>query len=153
MEQIDEVTREKLREWQRRRLAVKDQMASQPEKTLELSRVLDQMDDEHALILAGSTLTHAAEPTGQATPLFRAGLVELTRPAATHPFAIELNVTAHSLADLRKLLGMAVYELQQHINEHSTSGSGESNQYPGSMSGTLGGYDFNIGLGSGRGND
>lgn len=55
MEHVDDLTRHKIREWQLRRLEIKDQMAASPERVLELSQVLDQMEEEHERILAEAT--------------------------------------------------------------------------------------------------
>ena len=51
MDHLDDQTRHKIRDWQIRRLEIKDLMAAHPERVLELSRVLDQMEEEHERIL------------------------------------------------------------------------------------------------------
>ncbi|AKS08668.1 hypothetical protein [Pseudomonas trivialis] len=134
MEKVDDLTREKLREWQMRRLEIKDRIQSHPEQTLELSRVLDLMDDEHAQILSEAQMirveevTDAPAPTAQAVP-----------PACT----LQLNVAAQNAEDLRRLLDMAVFELQQQINAMA-SGT-DSPAHCGGMSGSLGEYRFELG--------
>jgi hypothetical protein len=127
MDKIDDLTQAKLREWQNRRLQVKDRMQSHPEQTLELSNVLDLMDDEHAAILAGSAANQA--------------------PAAAR-FELQLNVAASSTDDLRKLIEMAVYELQRHIDQQKDVALGERNTHTAGMSGTLGNYQFELDINS-----
>ncbi|RUQ43410.1 hypothetical protein D8M30_17670, partial [Corynebacterium pseudodiphtheriticum] len=68
MEKVDDLTREKLREWQMRRLEIKDRIQSHPEQTLELSKVLDLMDDEHAEILSQAEMIQVAQATPAAEP-------------------------------------------------------------------------------------
>ncbi|WP_166222273.1 hypothetical protein [Pseudomonas atagonensis] len=73
---MENSTQAKIRDWQLRRLEIKEQMQLHPEKTLELSRVLDLMDEEHAAILSGATASKRADqpqqdmsqtPNGKAT--------------------------------------------------------------------------------------
>ncbi|MEG1040181.1 MAG: hypothetical protein RSE94_09750 [Pseudomonas sp.] len=132
MDEIDDLTKEKLREWQIRRLDIKDQMQSHPEKTLELSQVLDLMDDEHAAILAAAV----SVPAKAEQPL---------RPAAGQ-FDLQLQVTANSPEDLRRLLDMAVYELQGLLEAQKGVSAAQAHSYPGGMSGTLGSYHFDLGV-------
>ena len=139
MDEIDDLTKEKLREWQMRRLDIKDQMQSHPEKTLALSRVLDQMDDEHAAILAAAVRVQANEVESEVVT------VEQSRLPTAGQFGLQLQLTANSPEDLRKLLEMAVYELQGLIDAQD----GEARTCPGGMSGTLGSYHFELGV-SGR---
>ncbi|MCF5172843.1 hypothetical protein, partial [Pseudomonas canadensis] len=93
MEKVDDLTREKLREWQMRRLEIKDRIQSHPEQTLELSRVLDLMDDEHAEILSQAEMIRSADVANEPTP-----------PPLTGVYTLQLNVAAQSAEDLRRLL-------------------------------------------------
>ncbi|TDF77416.1 hypothetical protein [Pseudomonas sp. H9] len=136
MDEIDDLTKEKLREWQIRRLDIKDQMQSHPEKTLELSRVLDLMDDEHAQILAAAVRVAAKAEEPEVVT------AEHWQPPMAARFALQLQVAANSSEDLRKLLEMAVYELQGLIDAQD----GEARTCPGGMSGTLGSYHFELGV-------
>ncbi|MDR2308013.1 MAG: hypothetical protein LBE53_12590 [Paucimonas sp.] len=120
MEHVDDLTRHKIREWQLRRLEIKDQMAAQPERMLELSQVLDQMEEEHERIL------------GEAAPPAVA-----SEPAAA--LALQLNVAASSVRDLRKLLELALHELEGVLDAQQPG-----NSYPGDMSGSLGAYRFEL---------
>lgn len=145
MTEIDSLTRERIREWQIRRLKVKEQMQLHPAQTLALSKLLDFMDEEHAEILSGSkcNLTMSEE---------QAEMLELTAPAvnSSRPvagrFDLQLSVSARSLEGLRRLLEMAVYELQEQIDMNGTVVTDEHRKYPGGMSGTLGGYQFELGI-------
>lgn len=132
MGEVDDLTREKLRDWQLRRLQIKDQMQDHPERTLELSRVLDLMDDEHAEILAAATIktADAREPAAVQEPL-------------GPRFGLQLQATAQSPQDLRKLLELALYEVQAQIDRAALVAS-ENRSYPGSMAGTLGDYHFEL---------
>jgi hypothetical protein len=144
--EIDNLTREKIQEWQVRRLEVKDQMQLHPEKTLELSRVLDLMDDEHAAILCGSTGNQIEGVNKRGAIFARIATPEhLAHPAARN-FELQLHVTAQSPADLRRLLEMAVHELQGCIDAKGTELAGEHRNYPGGMSGTLGSYEFELSI-------
>ncbi|WP_248919371.1 hypothetical protein [Pseudomonas entomophila] len=123
MEHVDEITRHKIREWQMRRLEIKDQMIAHPERVLELSQVLDQMEEEHERIL------------GEATP-----------PATEVQPALELqvSVSAGNARDLRKLLELALHELDSALDEQAPGTT-----YPGEMSGSLGAYRFELVVGQG----
>ncbi|MGE6791002.1 hypothetical protein ACQKFS_03135 [Pseudomonas guineae] len=144
--EIESLTREKIREWQIRRLDIKDQMQLHPEKTLELSRVLDLMDDEHAEILSGSKKNHLEGVTQREAFFARTGTpVSILQPVAGK-FELQLHLTAGSPADLRILLEMAVYELQGCIDAKGNELAVEHNNYPGKMSGTLGSYEFELGF-------
>lgn len=121
MEHVDDLTRQKIREWQMRRLEIKDQMAASPERVLELSQVLDQMEEEHEHILE-----EAAPPA--------------TVKADT--VALELQVSARSVRDLRKLLELALHELDDMLDAPQAGGS-----YPGDMAGSLGAYRFELVVG------
>ncbi|WP_300634384.1 hypothetical protein [Pseudomonas sp.] len=135
MEKVDDLTREKLREWQMRRLAIKDRIQSHPEQTLELSRVLDLMDDEHAEILSQAEMIRAADVSDEPAPS-----AEPVPPPLTGACTLQLNVAAHNAEDLRRLLDMAVFELQQQINA-LTPGAQAGR---GGMSGSLGDYRFEL---------
>ncbi len=137
MGEIDDLTREKLREWQMRRLEVKTQMQDQPERTLELSRVLDLMDEEHAAILAASTVFNAAEETAQ--PLAVQDQPVITESVAGQ-YDLQLHASAQNPEHLRKLLEMALYEVQAQIDAGAMASGFERR----GMSGTLGGYSFEL---------
>lgn len=137
MGEIDDLTREKLREWQMRRLEVKTQMQDQPERTLELSRVLDLMDEEHAAILAASTVFNAAEETAQ--PLAVQDQPALAESVAGQ-YDLQLHASAQNPEHLRKLLEMALYEVQAQIDAGAVASGTERR----GMSGTLGGYSFEL---------
>ena len=137
MGEIDDLTREKLREWQMRRLEVKTQMQDQPERTLELSRVLDLMDEEHAAILAASTVFNAAEETAQ--PLAVQDQPVITESVAGQ-YDLQLHASAQNPEHLRKLLEMALYEVQAQIEAGPLAADADRR----GMSGTLGGYSFEL---------
>lgn len=140
MGEMDDLTREKIREWQIRRLEIKDQMQLHPEKTLELSRVLDLMDEEHAAILSESSTNQAEN-----APTFdRTEAPEHSPCPVPGRFDLRLYVAAHSPEDLKKLLEIAVYELQKQINAKGADLLGEDRRSPGGMSGTLGNYHFEL---------
>ncbi|WP_339418767.1 MULTISPECIES: hypothetical protein [unclassified Pseudomonas] len=138
MEKVDDLTREKLREWQMRRLEIKDRIQSHPEQTLELSRVLDLMDDEHAQILSQAQMIRAEEVTD--APVLIAEPAPLPLAGAC---TLQLNVAAQSAEDLRRLLEMAVFELQQQIN--AMASGADLPAHCGGMSGSLGEYRFELG--------
>ncbi len=144
MGEIDKLTREKLREWQIRRLEIKDRMQLHPEMTLELSKVLDLMDDEHAAILSGSKEGQAESVHKQAATLGRAAPAEHPPRSITARFDLQLHVTAHSSEALCRLLEIAVYELRCQIDTNGAAVMGEHRKYPGGMSGTLGDYRFEL---------
>ena len=137
MGEIDDLTREKLREWQMRRLEVKTQMQDQPERTLELSRVLDLMDEEHAAILAASTVFNAAEEAAQ--PVAVQDQPALAESVAGQ-YDLQLHASAQNPEHLRKLLEMALYEVQAQIDAGAVASGTERR----GMSGTLGGYSFEL---------
>ncbi|AZE79958.1 hypothetical protein [Pseudomonas synxantha] len=141
VEKVDDLTREKLREWQMRRLEIKDRIQSHPEQTLELSRVLDLMDDEHAEILSRSESVRIVD---LAPNLPMAGEDALLPLKAA--YKLELNVSAHNAEDLRRLLDMAVYELQQRIEAKKPFVASEQRRQPGGMSGSLGDYHFELSI-------
>ena len=132
MEKVDDLTREKLREWQMRRLEIKDRIQSHPEQTLELSRVLDLMDDEHAEILSQAEMIRSADVANEPMP-----------PPLTGAYTLQLNVAAQSAEDLRRLLDMAVFELQQQVN--AMAATADAGPHCGGMSGSLGEYRFELG--------
>ncbi|MFJ6829569.1 MULTISPECIES: hypothetical protein [unclassified Pseudomonas] len=139
MEKVDDLTREKLREWQMRRLEIKDRIQAHPEQTLALSKVLDLMDEEHAQIMSAAQFIRTAEPSPEPS------IDQL--PSVTATYQLHLNVSAHSAEDLRRLLDMAVHELQRQIEVAGASASTEPRRYPGGMTGSLGGYQFEVGVG------
>ena len=138
MEKVDDLTREKLREWQMRRLEIKDRIQSHPEQTLELSKVLDLMDDEHADILSQAEMIRATDAADEP-----AAPAEPTPPPLTGAFTLQLNVAAQSAEDLRRLLDMAVFELQQQIS--AMASTPDARPQGGGMSGSLGEYRFELG--------
>ncbi|MEW9679108.1 hypothetical protein [Pseudomonas sp. TE50-2] len=121
MEHVDDLTRQQIREWQMRRLEIKDQMAASPERVLELSQVLDQMEEEHERILE-----EAAAPVA----------------VKADAVALELQVSARSVRDLRKLLELALHELDGVLDAPQAGVS-----HPGDMSGSLGAYRFDLVVG------
>lgn len=123
MEHVDDLTRQKIREWQLRRLEIKDQMAASPERVLELSQVLDQMEEEHERILEAAVVP-----------------VAVTADAAA--FELQVQVSAQSVRDLRKLLELALHELDGVLDAPRVGVS-----YPGDMSGSLGAYRFEFVVG------
>nr|WP_232967866.1 hypothetical protein [Pseudomonas sp. CCOS 191] len=102
-------------------MEIKDQMAASPERVLELSQVLDQMEEEHERILE-----EAAAPVA-----VKAGAA-----------ALELQVSARSVRDLRKLLELALHELDGVLDAPQAGVS-----YPGDMAGSLGAYRFELVVG------
>lgn len=127
MDEVDPLTKERLREWQMRRLAIKDQMQDHPEKTLELSRVLDLMDYEHEQIL------HEAK---------RQSLEAGNKTPSKGAVNLQLSAVAENVQDLRKLLELALYELDGMLEQQDSP----PGNHPRSMSGTLGEYRFELGL-------
>lgn len=123
VEHVDDLTRQKIREWQMRRLEIKDQMANHPEQVLALSRVLDQMEEEHERILAQAMPQPAAQPAAAA-------------------FELQLSVSAASRRDLRKLLELALHELDGALDAPQAHAS-----HPGGMAGSLGAYRFELTVG------
>lgn len=144
MGETDNLTREKLREWQIRRLEIKDRMQLHPEMTLELSKVLDLMDEEYAAILSGSKGDQVEGVHQQGATLDRTAPVEHSPRPVAAKFDLQLHVAAHSPEDLCRLLEMAVYELQGQIDANGTVVMIEERKYPGGMSGTLGNYHFEL---------
>ncbi|WP_085631367.1 hypothetical protein [Pseudomonas sp. R16(2017)] len=136
---MDDLIRERIRDWQFRRLEIKERMQSHPEETLELAQVLDLMDEEHAAILSGAA-GHEAD-AGVAAD--EAPQVGSPQPAAG-AFSLQLHVAAHSGEDLSRLLDLAVHELQKRIQANEAPGG-----CPGNMSGTLGDYRFELHLNDG----
>jgi hypothetical protein len=134
------LTREKIREWQIRSLEIKDQMQLHPEKTLELSRVLDLMDDEHAAILSGAVNKQAEERS----TVDRTAPPEHSLRHVPGRFDLQVHVAAPSPEDLSKLLEIAVYELQKQIYAKGVEVTGEDRRLSGGMSGTLGDYHFEL---------
>ncbi|PMY37423.1 MULTISPECIES: hypothetical protein [Pseudomonas] len=153
MGETDNLTREKLREWQVRRLEVKDQMQLHPEKTLELSRILDLMDDEHAAILSGSTGNPVEGEHQRQVAFAQTAIPEYLSVPAASKLDLQLNITASNPEDLRRLLEMAVYELQGHIDTKAAATLDGHSSYSGAMSGTLGSYQFELGVHGEGGNE
>lgn len=153
MAEIDNLTRQKLREWQIRRVDVKENMRLHPDRALEFSRVLDLMDEEHAEILSEA----AASQADLAHQHVRAA--EQDEPAAhglptkTGTFSLQLQVDSDSTEGLRRLLELALYELNQRIDTSARVAAGEQRTYPGGTSGTLGSYRFELGVNGGEGHD
>ncbi|BGD30150.1 hypothetical protein AAIH49_04510 [Pseudomonas aeruginosa] len=61
-------------------------------------------------------------------------------------FDLQLHVSARAPRDLHRLLEMAVHELQEKINTNGTVAMNEHRKYPRGMSGTLGNYQFELGI-------
>ncbi|MCF5713326.1 MULTISPECIES: hypothetical protein [Pseudomonas syringae group] len=142
MEEIDDLTRKKIREWQGRRSEIKSLMQSNPDRTMELSHILDLMDEEHAAILSGST-ERRAEDNDQQSAILHALNIKHSLRIIPAKCDLQLYIAASSPEDLRKLLEIAVYELQGRIDAEGAV-AGEHRNYPGSMSGTLGNYHFEL---------
>ena len=121
MDQVDDLTKQRLREWQLRRLEIKDRMANEPERTWELTQVLDAMEDEHAQILGEAS--HAPQPDG---------------------LAIQLSATAATAEDLRRLLQLALHELDGLLARDDGSSQASPRAQGGQMSGSLGRYTFEL---------
>lgn len=138
MDTIDDLTREKLRDWQRRRLEIKDQMQSQPEHTLALAQVLDLMDEEHAAILAASTRQPVDDEPESGVALEHSTQVEEAVSSVASAFVLQLSASANSLADLRKMLEMAVHEVGREMDSEAQQTAS------GGMSGSLGDYQFEL---------
>ena len=124
MDHLDDQTRHKIRDWQIRRLEIKDLMAAHPQRVLELSKVLDQMEEEHERILGEAEVIASTEQD----------------VAAQGALGFELKVSAGSARDLRKLLEMALYELDGMLDAELP----EARSYPGGMSGSLGMYEYTL---------
>jgi hypothetical protein len=144
VDERDDLTRARVREWQLRRIEIKDQMQAHPERTLELSRLLDAMDDEHAAILAEAAQRKAESAETLAVSTDPQSSVPTASTGDADRVELQLNVSAHNLEDLRRLLEMALYEAQVRIDCQLAAPVGESGRYPGSMSGTLGSYRFEL---------
>jgi hypothetical protein len=141
---MDNSTQAKIRDWQLRRLEVKEQMQLHPEKTLELSGVLDLMDEEHAAILNGATVSNVEDVPQQDMSLDPIPNSQPSTHMDAAQFDLQLRVTAESPENMLRLLEMAVYELQGNIAAEGVSVGGGGGSYPGAMSGTLGGYRFEL---------
>lgn len=128
MDQVDDLTRQRIRDWQARRLEIKDQMASHPERILELSKVLDQMEEEHERIL------------GEATPAADTAAAVDQAPGLD----FRLSVSARNAQDLRKLLEMALHELDSALAAEARCEDDARRVYPGGMSGSLGAYAYEL---------
>lgn len=146
MDKIDDITQEKIREWQMRRLEIKDRMQSHPDQTLELSRVLDLMDDEHAAILAAATFRKTADVPQQSPPNGSSEIAERSSDLGASTLDIQLKITANNPEDLRKLLDIALYEMNRQIDMADGKVRSERRKYPGAMSGTLGEYHFELAI-------
>lgn len=142
MSEIDSLTREKIREWQIRRLGIKEQMQLHPSRALEFSRVLDLMDEEHAEILSGSNRDQYRDANRQENNSSLAVAVESFLPSASRKLDLQLHLSAKSPAGLCRLLEMAVLELKYCIDRTEVEPSSECSKCPGGMSGTLGSYEF-----------
>lgn len=140
---MDNSTQRKIRDWQLRRLEIKEQMQLHPDKTLELSRVLDFMDEEHAAILSGASGSNV-DDLQQAMPFDSVPYTQSSIQAVAGRLDLQLRVTAENPQNLIRLLEMAVFELQGQVDAKGAGISKESNRYPGKMSGTLGDYNFEL---------
>ncbi|MDF0734301.1 hypothetical protein P0Y43_26800 [Pseudomonas entomophila] len=126
MDQVDDHTRQRIRDWQARRLEIKDLMAAHPERVLELSKVLDAMEEEHERIL------------GEAVS------VEATIEAPADGLDFRLSLSARNAQDLRKLLEMALHELDGALAADAQAEEDGPRVYPGGMSGSLGAYAYEL---------
>lgn len=112
-------------------------------------RVLDLMDEEHAAILSGSA-TDLTRDTNQPNSITdRPTAAEHSSCPGNDTFELQLHVAASNPDDLRKLLEIAVYELQRQIDAQGVVAAGERSTHPGGMSGTLGAYHFELGCNGG----
>lgn len=145
MAEIDNLTRQRLREWQIRRVDVKEKMRLHPDRALEFSRVLDLMDEEHAEILSGATANLPGRDHQQATATEEDDPTVHDRPPAVRAFSLQLQVDSGSSEGLRRLLELALYELNECIDS-SSHVAGEQTTFPGGTSGTLGSYRFEFGV-------
>ncbi|MBX8572896.1 hypothetical protein K5D36_24765 [Pseudomonas cichorii] len=143
---IDSLTQERFREWQARRMEIKEQMHSYPERTLELSAVLDLMDEEHAAIRNGLAWDQTGGVPQDIVTLDRTTTVDNSPRSVAGRFDLQLNILANSPEDLRRLLEMAVFELQRQIDAKEAVSTDEVRRYPGGMSGTLGSYNYELGI-------
>ncbi|MFJ2487852.1 hypothetical protein [Pseudomonas sp. NPDC087639] len=141
---MDNSTQAKIRAWQLRRLEIKEQMQLHPEKTLELSGVLDLMDEEHAAILVGATVSKVDDDPQQDMSLDPLPNSQPSIHTVAGQFDLQLRVTAENPGNMLRLLEMAVYELQGKISVEGASVGMGDGSYPGAMSGTLGGYRFEL---------
>ncbi|MDY0934991.1 hypothetical protein [Pseudomonas viridiflava] len=149
MQKIDNLIQEKLRDWQIRRLEIKDQMQLHPEKILDLSRVLDLMDEEHAAILGGSMENQSLDTEQLNSIADRTMAGKDSLRSATSTFELQLHVAASNSDDLRKLLKIAVYELRKQIKAQGIDAPCDRSSRPGNMSGTLGTYHFELDVNNG----
>lgn len=131
MDQVDDLTRQRIRDWQARRLLIKDQMAAEPERVLELSRLLDQMEEEHERILGEATQVTAEAPQAPDT-------------APVPGLDFRLSISARNAADLRQLLSLALHELDGALLAQAGAEQGARHVYPGGMSGSLGTYAYEL---------
>ncbi|WP_434772035.1 hypothetical protein [Pseudomonas entomophila] len=152
MDRVDPLIEERIRAWQARRLAIKDQMQSSPERTLELSRVLDEMDEEHERLLQaapgdgvfdkapsqvgsfGNMLS--AKAVGSASQAEGEPLHDSAPAPAPVPLSLRLDLTAATVEDLRRLVDLAFHELEGQLV------AGPTRPLTGHMAGTLGRYRF-----------
>lgn len=101
-------------------------MAAHPERVLELSKVLDEMEEEHERILGeASPGEHAAE-------------------AVADGLEYRLSLSAHNAQDLPKLLELALHELDGLLAADAQAAEQGPRVYPGGMSGSLGAYAYEL---------
>ncbi|MFR0674587.1 hypothetical protein ACLUUI_14190 [Enterobacterales bacterium AW_CKDN230030176-1A_HGKHYDSX7] len=140
MDQVDPLIAERIREWQARRLAIKDQMQASPERTLELSWVLDEMDEEHERILQAAQ--GDVPPTAVPDPVEPVIAPPLRDDPAPDPgrqrLDLRLEVSAANVDDLRTLIQTALHELDGKL------GGATGHSLTGQMGGTLGDYRFDL---------
>ncbi|XHF32915.1 hypothetical protein OXH62_26860 [Pseudomonas chlororaphis] len=141
---MDNSTQAKIRDWQLRRLEIKEQMQLHPEKTLELSRVLDLMDEEHAAILSGAAASKRVDEPQQDMSLDPIVNSQPSIHMVAEKCDLQLRVTAENPENLIRLLEMATCELKGKIGAEGASVGKGSGRYPGEMSGTFGGYRFEL---------
>lgn len=113
-----------------------------PERSLELSEILDLMDEEHSRIINGMETN--TKPSAQQREAI-ASLAPSTNllPSTAHKLELQLNISAQNLRDIHRLLDIAIYELQSKTNVDNEIS--DISHY-GSMTGTLGNYKIKLEL-------
>lgn len=165
MDEVDPLIQSRLRDWQARRLAIKDQMQASPERTLEWSWLLDQMDEEHEQILQAARSGGPDDESREEAPAVRStATLHADVPASrsttddvqappgsvvSRQLQLRLSLTAASASDLRKLLELAVHELDGKLVEPAGLGDLPGRR-EGHMAGSLGDYRFQLDIKGGE---
>lgn len=169
---MSEPDNQAFREWQARRIELKEELAAHPERYAEISRQLENMDLEHQQLLDRSRHyadldENAAEYAYSAErddeqgsgddPDDYADVFGFTPSSGSYrrrrdrAHQLTITVEAGNLEDLQKLFDMAVYEWQKTQEYEPGSNEamlgfkrtvGENTQ--GQTRGTMGGYSFNL---------